>query len=634
MTTTADTVARFVEVEFEAEADVEVEVAALIEVNDVVTAPVVAVDANHAPVVEHAEQEKAQTQRIAADSITCGYRGGTFDVSHRGVFFIYKDKGGNDQAPVWICACLDVAAKTRDSKSAEWGRLLRWHDDDHTLHQWAVPLQLLQSDGTEMRRELARMGLAISPSKAARDLLTAYVQFWPVKARARCVDRLGWHGSIYVTPSGSVGQEDEAVVFQNAHAIEPAFSSAGSAAEWRESVGRLAAGNSRLVFALSVAFAGPLANVAGEESGGFHFRGASSSGKTTALKVSASVWGNPAAYPRLWRATANGLEGLAALHNDGLLILDELSQIDPKEAGEAAYLLANGQGKARASRDGTARQSARWVLLFLSAGEESLTALMARAGRKSNAGQEIRLADIDADAGAGMGAFEVLHDHPTPAALALAIKDAAMRAHGVVGREWLRFIVSDRATLADTIAQGITEFVNHAAPNEAAGQVLRVARRFALVAVAGELASHFGLTGWIRGEAMRAAHKCFAAWLDSFGGSDNREERNLLSQVRAYFETHGASRFEDMKATQDQRIINRAGFYRTGADGEREFLVLPEAFKREVCNGFDMPTATRVLLAAGWIEPGKDGKNAQKPRLPGIGPSRCYVFTNKMWEGE
>lgn len=119
------------------------------------------------------------------------------------------------------------------------------------------------------------------------------------------------------------------------------------------------------------------------------------------------MWGDPSAYPRLWRATANGLEGLAALHNDGLLILDELSQIDPKEAGEAAYLLANGQGKARASRTGTARQSARWRLLFLSAGEESLTALMARVGRKVNAGQEIRLADLDADAGAGMGAFPI-----------------------------------------------------------------------------------------------------------------------------------------------------------------------------------------------------------------------------------
>lgn len=104
-------------------------------------------------------------------------------------------------------------------------------------------------------------------------------------------------------------------------------------------------------------------------------RGASSTGKSTALKVDASVWGNPTSYCRTWRATSNGLEGLAALHNDGLLILDELGQIDPKEAGEAAYLLANGKGNACATRNGTARPVlVRWP------GEESLSALMARAG--------------------------------------------------------------------------------------------------------------------------------------------------------------------------------------------------------------------------------------------------------------
>jgi uncharacterized protein (DUF927 family)/phage/plasmid primase-like uncharacterized protein len=575
-----------------------------------------------------------KAKRLHPDSVTCSYGGGRFDVSSHGVYFFGTDKEGNEQPEKWICSRLHVVAKTRDATSGEWGRLLEWHDDDRVRHQWAMPLELLQSDGTDMRRELARMGLSIAPGKAQRDLLASFVQVWPVENRARCVERLGWYGSVYVTPSESIGQEDEIVVFQNAHALDPALSTAGTLDEWRASVARLSMGNSRLVFALSASFAGPLADVACEDSGGFHLRGGSSSGKTTALKVAASVWGDPNAYPRLWRATANGLEGLAALHNDGLLILDELSQIDPKEAGEAAYLLANGQGKARASRTGAARQSARWRLLFLSAGEESLTALMARAGRKANAGQEIRLADIDADSGHGMGAFEVLHDQPTPAALALAVKDAAIKYHGTPGLAWLRHIVADRATLPDTIAEGIKGFVGDAVTGDAAGQVLRVARRFALVAMAGELATHYGITGWNIGEATMAAHRCFAAWLESFGGTGNREERNILSQVRAFFEAHGASRFEDIHATCDQRIINRAGFYRAGVNGEREYLVLSEAFRRELCQGFDIKAATAALLDAGWIEPGKDGKTAQKPRIPGMGPTRCYVFTSKMWEGE
>lgn len=577
---------------------------------------------------------KARVKRLHPDSATCTYAGGRYDVSSHGVYFIGTDKDGNEQPERWICSTLRVVAKTRDAKSGEWGRLLEWRDDDGVRHQWAMPLELLQSDGTDMRRELARMGLSIAPGKAQRDLLASYVQVWPVEHRARCVERLGWHGSVYVTPSESIGQDDEIVVFQNAHALDPALSTAGTLEAWRALVALPSAGNSRLVFALSAAFAGPLADVAGEDSGGFHFRGGSSTGKTTGLKVAASVWGDPNSYPRLWRATANGLEGLAALHNDGLLILDELSQIDPKEAGEAAYLLANGQGKARASRTGAARQAARWRLLFLSAGEESLTALMARAGRKTNAGQEIRLADIDADAGAGMGAFEVLHDQPSPAALALAIKDAAMRNHGTAGIAWLRCIVAERATLPDVIEASIKGFIVDAVEGNAAGQVLRVARRFALVAVAGELASHYGITGWAAGEAIQAAHKCFAAWLEAFGGTGNREERNVLSQVRAFFEAHGASRFEDIHATGEQRIINRAGFYRNGASGDREFLVLPEAFRRDVCSGFDFKAATAALLEAGWLAPGEGTRPTQKPRIPGMGPTRCYVLTARMWEGE
>lgn len=574
----------------------------------------------------------------------CPYGGGEFEVSPAGVTFIGIDKDGERLPALWICSPLRVRAKTRDAKSGEWGRLLEWGDDDLVRHQWAMPLELLQGDGADVRRELARLGLAISPGKKARDLLASFLQVWPVEDRARCVERLGWHSGVFVTPAESIGQHEEIVVFQNAHAIEPAFSVAGTPEEWRDTVGRLAAGNSRLVFALSVAFAGALADVVGEDSGGFHLRGASSSGKTTALKVAASVWGNPSAYPRLWRATANGLEGLAALHNDGLLILDELSQIDPKEAGEAAYLLANGQGKARASRTGTARQSARWRLLFLSAGEESLTALMARGGRKANAGQEIRLADIEADAGVGMGAFEALHEQPTAAALALALKDAATKNHGAIGSAWLRCVVTDRPRLVDFIADGIKRFVADVAPKDAAGQVLRVARRFGLVAMAGELASGcdlvgpgYGLTGWAEGEATTAARKCFAAWLEGFGGTGNREERAMLAQVRAFFEAHGASRFarlDDTFPDVDQRIVNRAGFVRNIPTGEREFLVLPEVFRREVCAGFDTKAATRALVEAGWIEPGGDGRTTQKPRIPGIGPTRCYVFTGRMWEGE
>lgn len=564
--------------------------------------------------------------------------GGTFELIEHpqagesaGVYFIGFDQDGNAKAPMWVCAPLRIIAKTRGAKSADWGRLLEWHDPDGRPHRWAVPAELLAGDGLEVRRELMRLGLEVAPSKRARDLLSTYMQVWPVTERARCVERLGWHGAVYVLPDEAIGAEAEAVVFQSAAAIEPAYAQAGTVAHWRDAVAALAAGNSRMVFAICTALAPVLASLVGEDSGGFHLRGKSSSGKSTALALAASVWGNPASFTRLWRTTTNGLEGLAAVHSDCVLILDELSQMDPREAGDAAYLLANGQGKTRASRAGMARQPARWRLLFLSAGEESLSAMMGRAGKRSNAGQEVRLADIEADAGAGLGAFETLHGHPTGAALSLALKDAASQHHGAVGVEWLRRVVADRVSLAEQAGALVREFVAEHTRPDSPGQVLRVARRFGLVAAAGELAGE--LTGWKGGDAFKAVGKCFTAWLDGFGGDGSREDRALLAQVRAFFEAHGASRFEDMAATVEQRIPNRAGFWRDGEDGARQFLVLPEVFKREVCQGFDAKGAAQVLVKAGVILAGKDGKASRSARLPGIPAARVYVFTGKVWEG-
>ena len=125
-------------------------------------------------------------------AIDCDYAGGRFKLTSKGVSFIAADKDGNESPPRWICSPLSVVAKTRDAKSGEWGRLLEWQDDDGVKHQWAMPLALLQGDASEVRRELSRLGLAISPGKTAHDLLTSYLQVFPVEVRARCVEKLGW----------------------------------------------------------------------------------------------------------------------------------------------------------------------------------------------------------------------------------------------------------------------------------------------------------------------------------------------------------------------------------------------------------------------------------------------------------
>jgi putative DNA primase/helicase len=148
------------------------------------------------------------------------------------------------------------------------------------------------------------------------------------------------------------------------------------------------------------------------------------------------------------------------------------------------------------------------------------------------------------------------------------------------------------------------------------------------------------------GEATKAAAACLMSWMNVFGDRGNREESQLLEQVRSFFEANGASRFEDVGGDDGQRILHRCGFYRvveaeptpSGEEvpkkgGLREYLALPQSFRSELCAGFDFRFAVRVLKEHQWLIPGNE-KTAQSVRVPGMGKPRAYVMSAKLWQDE
>lgn len=587
-----------------------------------------------------------------------------FSVTDAGVYYTGVDKDGEPTKPVWVCSRLDVEALTRDQDGQGWGYLLSFADPLGRPKRWAMPARMLASDGGEYRAALLGLGLRIATSPAARNLLTQYIQTRDPGEYATCTDRVGWHQSgdrlAFVLPHLTIGDEAEHIVFQTENAQENTFRVKGTAEQWQQRVASLCVGNSRLAFAVSAAFAGPLLRLAGVESGGFHFRGDSSSGKTTALKVAASVYGGPS-YLQRWRTTDNALEAIAAQHCDGLLILDELAQVDPKTAGECAYMLANEQSKARATRTGTPRARLSWRLLFLSAGELGLADHMAEGMKRTRTGQEVRMADIPADAGKGMGAFERLHGREGGADFARHISGQAGSVYGAVGLAWLQWLTECVGGLKARIRDLAGELARQIVPEAASGQVERVGARFALVGAAGELATEAGLTGWQPGEAERAARECFNAWLAARGGVGNGEVSAMLRQVRRFLEAHGEGRFTWWhRAVDDHAVktLNRAGLRRMlnehgdpiktnnqhlsefgdkmpSSSGEHvsvEYFVLAEVFKSEMCQGFDPQAVARVLVDHECLTVKEPGRYSVKERLPGLGPSRCYRIAPTIFE--
>lgn len=567
-----------------------------------------------------------------AEPLAYGGNDARFEILPNGIFYTSKDQHDNERSH-FISSPILVIAKTRDSSSNSWGRLLHWHDDEGRLHQWAMPMQLLQGDGSDVRRELADQGAMISPEKKSRDLLAIYLGMYPADRFALCVDRLGWHGMRYVLPKITYGEQGEHItVFQNSSALSASFNQSGTLAEWQQHVSKACEPHSRLVFALSCAFAGQLLEPLNEQGGGFHLRGNSSSGKSTALKIAGSVWGNPDQIIHEWRATSNALEGIAALHNDSFLGLDEINQCDPRDIGNTVYMLSNGQGKARMQRTGGNRPTTQWRILFLSAGEQSLATLMAQVGKRTNAGQEVRLADIPADAGYGLGIFDGLTLSDDPAKQSDLIKQAALQYHGSAGHAWISHITKDKHELARQTRHIMSRFMQQHASNST-GQTARVATRFAVVAAAGEIATQAGLTGWQQGRAMTAMGQCFNDWLAGFGMVGNHEERSILAEVKAFFEMHGASRFENLQADPDrpEKVINRVGYFKYEGD-QKLFYVYPEQFKTEICKGRDYRQVAKILKAVGWLNHDVD-KLSKAVRLPDSNKTvRVYVFNGAMWQ--
>jgi putative DNA primase/helicase len=588
-----------------------------------------------------------------------------FTLDDGGVWFHGRDKDGNPARALWLCSALQVEALTRNQEGAGWGYLLTFADPLGVPKQWAMPARMLSGDGGEYRATLLNMGLRIATAPAARNRLTEYIQTRDPGEFASCTDRIGWHGRAFVLPHETIGDDAERIVFQSENQMENTFRIKREAQDWTDRIGRLCAGNSRLVFAVSCAFAGPLLRPGGMESGGFHLRGDSSSGKTTALRLAASVYGGPS-YMQRWRTTDNALEAIAAQHCDSLLILDELAQVEGKVAGECAYMLANEQSKARATRNGAARSRLSWRLLFLSAGELGLADHMAEGGKRTRTGQEVRMADIPADAGAGMGAFEHLHGLGDGAAFSSHLAREAGLCHGAVGHAFLQWVTQHADTLAKRVRDAVAVLSYAWVPSGASGQVARVAARFALVGVAGALATEAGLTGWDEGESEDAAKACFDAWLQARGGAGNGEVKAMLRQVRGFLEAHGEGRFTWWHRAMDDhnaKTLMRAGFRRlideeglpikmqktgytpradkeiydelTAIDGEQtriEYFVLPEVFRTELCRGFDHKAVCKVLLQHSCLKPDKGREVDAKPRLPGMGPTWCYRISPAIME--
>lgn len=314
---------------------------------------------------------------------------------------------------------------------------------------------------------LSNAGVNIFSSSSKTSVLNLLQAIKRKKISFKVVTRLGWNSGAIVRPDGVIGTPKKRLETSFGDLdvqVLAKYRVRGTLAEWQEKITALSPGNSRLMFALSLAFTGPILKlVSGPRGGGFQFWGEKETGKTTAVMVAGSVWGchtdagNPEiGFAESWHTTANEVEVTALAHSDFILILDETFEAGSSDKEIAQLVisvimtLAQQREKTRKNSPGSPRS---WRCYFLSTSNFSLGELAQRGGVVLNDAHRSRLTEIPLPV-SDHGIYEELHGFASGEAMTDALVSRCRRYYGSAGLEFQKRLVSDHQADASSLRNG------------------------------------------------------------------------------------------------------------------------------------------------------------------------------------
>lgn len=285
------------------------------------------------------------------------------------------------------------------------------------------------------------------------------------------------------------GSKENNLVFVSENIPRDAFEARGSLADWCSMARHFNEGDYRetaLVarFCLYAGFASVALEPWGLRPFIIHLCGDTSKGKTTALKVVASIYGKPEEGKAIttWHGTVTAMMRRAETLKNLPMIMDELSGKDQSKFRDIVYTIEGGMSKAKASReDPLATVPIRtWRLGFFSSGEPPML------DESALGGEAVRVWEFH---GSPFG-----ENRPE---LIRAIETTIPRNYGLAGRAFVRTMLKvngDKVRMMDSIGadlQGINEAAwNIGADEDYTPVERRMLRALNAIYAAGAMANH------------------------------------------------------------------------------------------------------------------------------------------------
>ncbi|WP_156292689.1 DUF927 domain-containing protein [Serratia oryzae] len=452
-----------------------------------------------------------------------------------------------------------------------------------------------------------------------------------VEERVRLCTRPGFAGRAYLNGSAQTFGNEKGhgpLPYPGSPAFHYDEQERGELEDWQTKVVPLALHSSRLILGLCSAFAGPCLHLTGIESGGFHFYGPSSTGKSTLMLMAASVFGS-SRFVKKWSITEAGFEQVAEARNDSLLLLDELKLLgkNKNEAAEKAqnciYMLGSGEGKQRHS--GYQKAVSRWRLVMLSTGEFSLGQHADEGNLTRLDGERVRVVDVPADAGADFGIFDTVPEKLTPPKLAERIQSRCGFYHGTAGPAFItKMLKEKKKSIKKKLNKHIGHFMARHKIDKEDGIAVRIAKRFALVYASGVLANEYGILPLTEKEIMEGISSCYRdACNTPMKGFDFSDE------FKAAFDSHLLDLQHPPKKRYTKEELDKIPIIQTimgrNKDKKPVYAVNTAFFDKNV-EGDTPDNVTALLREEGILNPDSDGKKTRSMSYQKIKLARRYCL--------
>lgn len=449
----------------------------------------------------------------------------------------------------------------------------------------------------------------------------------------------GFIGDSYISPCGKIWGSDDKygpIIQPEYQNSLPAVSKKGSLQHWQDNLASYATHSSRLMLGLCSAFSAFLLKDTGIESGGFHFYGKSSVGKSTVLFFSASTYGNPE-YVNTMKLTEKATQELAQAHNDALLCLDELKLADsnPKKAAEKTqgitYILASGRGTKYSKNYEKQKGIDEWRVIFLSAGERSLKQHAADGGISRLEGEEARAIDIPADTGSGHGIFETIPmGVDSSSELVQNIAVFCNQYHGSAQYAFLKKYVSrnnaNPEKMKKYLNQRIEFFLKKHDVDKNNGVEIRTAKRFALAYAAGTLAAKYKVLPFDKKEVMKGISRCYqdaCAYLNEETVKPVSKVVCIPDELLHLLATDNVVDLDKYKSLSSAQI-NKLDVFKKKIDAVSILALKSDVLEEVEPNRQQRRLLLEHLTAQGMLLRDAAGKNTRAVRK-GVGRRYCFV---------